>query len=53
MIMRSLGCFAFRKSPIAYLLGGIFKWLGPIFGFGLILVNKKAQNGGISGPIGF
>lgn len=27
----------FGSSPIAYLLGGVFKWLGLIFGFGLIL----------------
>ena len=46
----------FGSSPIAYLLGGVFKWLGLIFGFGLILfsaVKKTSKNGALVGSIGF
>ena len=46
----------FGSSPIAYLLGGVFKWLGLIFGFGLILfsaIKKSGKNRTLAGSIGF
>lgn len=46
----------FGSSPIAYLLGGVFKWIGLIFGFGLILfsaVKKCSKTGALQNSIGF
>ena len=46
----------FGSSPIAYLLGGVFKWLGLVFGFGLILLSaykKSSKTGVLENAIGF
>ena len=46
----------FGSSPIAYLLGGIFKWLGLIFGFSLIVFSaykKSSKSGTFANSVGF
>lgn len=46
----------FGSSPIAYLLGGVYKWVGLILGFGLILfsaVRKSSYDRVLMNSLGF